>query len=705
MKITRNELLKASGPVLLITIASVRTLHSEPAPETPAAASELPSIVVTAQRTALLSGDVITSKDLLQLPQRSLDGILRSVPGFRLYRRTDSLTSHPTSQGVSLGNVGPNGASRALVLLDGVPVNDPFGGWVPWSRFAPVTLSSVAVTPNGSPDNLRPGMPGGTISIESRMLTDAPFVLLEAATGNFLTQHFSGAFAQDGNHGTTRLFGSVQEFEYSGYRLIPEEQKGQVDVRAFTRAYSMDAGLRQRLSPTSDWNVTLRGQYWREQRGNGTQLANNRSEARDFSIRLEKQSSPEEWSGSWALFYQRRAFASTFTSVAANRNSETLSLDQYAVPTESTGFLQHVQVPVSDNHLLSLSNRMSVTEGATFEKFGNLGAGFTRAREAGGTQHEGELSLADTWRISPKWTLTSALRGTLHNDSRGHLRESDLATGTLLKNQIAPSRQLEALDFGLTARWQPTAVLEFGGSIFSSHRYPTLNELFRPFRVGNTVTLGNPSLEPEKLLGADLSSRWQVNKRLSLHGRVFASELQDAISNVSLVKGPGNIGDWGVLPVGGVGARRENLDRVEVHGLELGAQIDLPYTMRSEVRWLLSDSLVKKAEIQRGLEGRQLAQLPQQQLIWNLSGGGRGWHWNIDARYSSGQFDDDQNERRLSAYLCFDAMLRRDLGKGREVFVSLENISDTQIQTKRDADGTLGITSPRSLTVGFRCLF
>src|SRR6202012_2221786 len=62
-----------------------------------------------------------------------LDESLSAVPGFSLFRRTSSLNANPPTQGVSLRGIAGWGASRALVTLDGVPQNDPFGGWVIWS--------------------------------------------------------------------------------------------------------------------------------------------------------------------------------------------------------------------------------------------------------------------------------------------------------------------------------------------------------------------------------------------------------------------------------------------------------------------------------------------------------------------------------------------------------------------------------------------
>src|SRR4051812_8669416 len=86
------------------------------------------------------SVNVVTSEDIKTSPALVADDVLRNVPTFSLFRRTSSLVAQPTTQGVSLRGIGPSGQSRTLVLLDGIPFNDPFGGWVYWTR---VPLESV----------------------------------------------------------------------------------------------------------------------------------------------------------------------------------------------------------------------------------------------------------------------------------------------------------------------------------------------------------------------------------------------------------------------------------------------------------------------------------------------------------------------------------------------------------------------------------
>jgi outer membrane receptor protein involved in Fe transport len=119
-------------------------------------ASITEEVVVSATRTATSVGDtpesvaVLTGEELDSSAAARLDDALRQVPGFSLFRRSSSRVANPTTQGVSLRGVGASGASRALVLEDGLPLNDPFGGWVYWGRVPRASVSSIEVVRGGA---------------------------------------------------------------------------------------------------------------------------------------------------------------------------------------------------------------------------------------------------------------------------------------------------------------------------------------------------------------------------------------------------------------------------------------------------------------------------------------------------------------------------------------------------------------------------
>jgi outer membrane receptor for Fe3+-dicitrate len=110
----------------------------------------------------------ISPRQIEQAPSHELDQLLKDVPGLQLFRRSDARSGHPTSQGVTLRALGGNASSRALLVLDGVPQADPFGGWVNWPAYDPADLAEIRVIRGGGSVANGPGALAGTIEMTSR---------------------------------------------------------------------------------------------------------------------------------------------------------------------------------------------------------------------------------------------------------------------------------------------------------------------------------------------------------------------------------------------------------------------------------------------------------------------------------------------------------------------------------------------------------
>src|SRR3954447_2536502 len=110
----------------------------------------------------------IGARQIEQAPTHELDQLLKDVPGVQLFRRSDAHSGHPTSQGVTLRALGGNASSRALLVLDGVPQSDPFGGWVNWPSYDPADLAGIRVVRGGGSVANGPGAVAGTIEMTSR---------------------------------------------------------------------------------------------------------------------------------------------------------------------------------------------------------------------------------------------------------------------------------------------------------------------------------------------------------------------------------------------------------------------------------------------------------------------------------------------------------------------------------------------------------
>lgn len=672
---------------------------------------ELPTVLVLAAPFAASNpnlpfrGTVLERDSLESPPQRSLDGVLRDIPGFRLFRRTDSLGAHPTSQGMSLTNVGPNGASRSVILLDGVPLNDPFGGWVPWSRLPAALIHSAHLQPQAGVSPWGTGSLGGALALESRVLSAPAFQMAEFAAGNRLQYQGSSAFAIDTNAARTRLFGSLQTIRFKGYPVIEESQRGQVDIPAKMRSESFDAGLRHAFSEARDWHLTLRAMGWREARNAGTPLTNNQSRALDLSLRLTHDSGPGENASETIVFGQQRAFSSFFTSVSADRARETPSLDQYAVPSWSWGAIERLRLVVSETHTLSTGADIRLTEGRTREYYRYQQNAFTGQREAGGRQMLAGIYLQDVWKPDPLLQLSTGIRLDVQREYSGALRETPTRGSAPGTHTTYPARNALLPHSNFSLEWTPSRRMAWMAAVYSGSRAPTLNELYRPFRAGDISTLANPALEPESLTGCELQLRLKPLPRTEWTFRGFANSLQNAVNNLSRVRGPGTFPPWGYLAPGVSGARRENIERARISGFETRLEWKPSSKVSLQGSWLLTDSEVRRSNLAPELVGKALPQIPRSQLSVQVRGSEGPWNAALSVRHCGSQFEDDSNRLKLASFWTADARVGRLFGTRSEVFLSAENLANAQIQTRRDASGILAVGMPRLWCAGVRLEF
>lgn len=666
------------------------------------------AVIVTADRTSTSAADggvqvrTIERADLNLAPAARLDDILREqIPGFSLFRRSSSRVANPTTQGVSLRNIGPNGAGRTLVLLDGIPQNDPFGGWVYWSRLPPSAIERVEVLQGGGAGLFGNAALGGTIELFSRQLAGNALAL-DAQGGSRGTYEASLAGQRSVASGALVLSARADRFSTDGYPTVRADQRGAVDVAADAQETLFEAGARWNLNASTA--LTFKADAFREERGNGTPLTSNSTDAADFSASLEGELPNRQIAYQLQAYGQLREYQSTFSAVNAERSAETPSLDQSSVPAQAAGGSATVSFPLGhQNRVLAGADERWV-EGETNERFRYLGGAFTRRREAGGRQFFTGLFVEDDWKPAPGSTLTVAGRLDHYTNDDGSRRETDLATGASTLDQKFAAQdgwEPNGRIGGTQQLWNENTRLR--GSFYTGYRVPTLNELYRPFRVGNDITEANPALRPERLYGVDLGLETDPVKTVHVSVGGFYNELHDPVANVTVASGGGTVAPFGFIPVGGVGRLRENLGRAQVYGAETVVTWTPTPQWVLALSYLYSHGVVESAPAQPTLEGKRLAQAPEQQLVASA----RWSPWTHlqalgQVRVVGDQFEDDLNTLRLDAFATVDLSLNYSLPLGWEARAAVENLFDTEIQTGKNAAGLVSIGAPRLLTFGLR---
>jgi outer membrane receptor protein involved in Fe transport len=590
-----------------------------------------------------------------KVPALTADEMLRSVSGFSLFRRSSSRASNPTTHGVTLRGLSASGASRGLVLLDGVPLNEGFGGWVTWTRLPTDALDNVYVHRGAGGDTFGSDALGGVISFTTPSADRRQL----SVTGQFGSRSVGGFDgAGGGRRDALSAFGAVSWFRTDGVVPVAPESAGPVDVRAdadWVNALGK-AGVR------SDAGLfVVAGWGGRDDRGNGTVRQRNRMSGGTFTGEYSRVLDDVAISARGSI--SPNVFDQTFSIVGAGRATETVNS------------VQKVE---------TLASRASVEVGWT------VPGGSVTARAA---MSRGSAEFVDT---DPRAPATVSL--SVYDDSDAislhagfsPTRRVTFGAGVRREWRAAPGEEdprdattvghgtatIEALSRGRTR-------VLVRGSLAASHRWPTLNELVRNFQVGAIRTLANPDLRPENARGGDagvvVSQRtWNVSST------AFRTVVHDAVANVTT----------------NVNLRqRQNAGDARATGFEIDGEVRPVSRVRVGASATFTDATFHNS-LEPVLEGKRLPQVPRRTFV--LLADATVWRSIVVSgilRGTSSQFDDDRNTFELEPATQLDL---RVAGRSGAIgwYLVLENVGDARVEVGRTPLVTLA--PGQAVRVGIR---
>ena len=651
-------------------------------------------VLVTANRISTALEDspadsvTLSDDDLASTPAVGLDDALRKVPGFTLFRRSSSRTANPGTQGVSMRGVGASGASRALVLVDEIPLNDPFGGWVYWDRVARESISDVEVVRGGADASLYGSTAmGGVIQFRPRR-PERTAISAEGSFGSENTPDVS-LFA------ATQLGpwqGSVATdlFRTNGYIPVPESQRGAVDSPANSRHELTTVELGRRFGSFS--RIFARGSYFDEGRHNGTVLQKNTTRLGDFSTGLNYETK-SVGAISARLFGLFESYHQTFSSVKSDRSSEALTDDQY-VPSQALGGSAQWSRPVGRMQTLVAGFEMREVHGSSNDALfkQSVPNGSTLS---GGHERTERVFGEDILQLSPKLIANLSLGYDHWSDLNARL----IAIPTSGVPTLTPyaDRSANALNPRASFLYRIGPGTSLTASGYRAFRAPTLNELYRNFTQGNIVTDGNAALRAEHLTGVEAGVRQSlVSDRLNLRATFFWNDITDAIVNVTIKQTPPP-----TLRL------KENVGRTLSTGVNLDGEFRISNTLQIAGGYQFAHAVVSKFTpdpLNPPLVGNWIPEVPHQQFTLQAR------YVNpkivtaaVQGTFVGQQFDDDLNQLLLKKCFTVDLYLGRSLGHGLEIFAAAENAFDQRYYTNLSPVPSLG--PPLLARIGLRYQF
>ena len=618
------------------------------------------------------------------------EDVLRDAAGAAQFRRADSRSAHPTAQGITLRGLGGNASSRALLLLDGVPQADPFGGWVPFPAYLPERLASVRITRGGGSGYHGAGALAGTIELTS---ADAATLGPLALTGFYGSRESIDLAATGGaklGAGSLTLAGQFARGD--GFVPIVEEDRGPADRAAPYRQASLALRSVFPVGETVELQANLSG--FSDERDRGTDFTAMTSQGADASVRLVGRGN---WRWSALAYLQHRDFSSGFASVSAGRATASPTLDQH-VPATGAGARLEIEPPVGGGATLRLGGDLRHTSGRTRELFTYLAGNPTRRRSAGGETLTGGL-FADLSVERGPLTLNAGGRVDRWTIANGSLFEVPLAGGTPLTDARFTDRHgWEASGrAGIAVRLAPAVSVR--SAAYTGWRLPTLNELYRPFRAGADATAANPLLNPERLAGVEAGIDLTPLSALTLSATGYWNRIRGAIGNVTLGTGPGTFPGVGFVAAGGAYRQRRNLDAI----VAAGAEVDLRWRSgpwRASASWAFTDASVDASGAAAALDGMRPAQVARHHGSASLDWTHDRASVSVTGRYTDQQFEDDQNTRALADAFTLDARIAVPLTAGLSIEARGENLTDARVETAITGNGIVERATPRTLWIG-----
>ncbi len=679
-------------------------------------------IIVAATRTEQRLGDipasatVIGSDEIKASPAVVADDVLRQTPTFSLFRRTSSLAAHPTAQGVSLRGIGPSGVSRTLVLLDNVPFNDPFGGWVYWTRVPLMSTDRIEMVDGANSSVYGNYAMGGVINI----MTSRPqnrTLMLKPQYGGRRNPNLGkpGSNVWDGlgsldffASDVWKNFGAAVEgtaFNTNGYAQIPQRDldgailRGPIDQKATLNYQNLN--LKLDYAPTSRMNAFFRGGYFAEDRHNAKICRPTRcDETNDtlwkFASGGVRATLPDQSDLQARVFANWERFHSSFLAVGVQPGEGPRSLGRLTlrqtVPTKDAGYMVQWSRALPGKQYFTAGTDFRWVDGDSVEDAFDATLGTTRtvSRVAGGTQRSFGVFLQDLISVTSRLQVTLSARLDHWKNYDAHNLETTVATGAPTANN-RPSLLDKKNTVGsphVAARYHFSDKVSVWAGGSWGFRAPTLNELYRSFSVGAVRTLANENLGAERLFGGEAGVNVSPVRNLTWRATWFHDRFKSPVSNVTT----------------GVNLRqRQNLGRTRIYGIQTDVEHRFATYWRFSGGYVYDMATVRENPVDRLLQGKLLPQVPRHRGSVQLSYSNPKYAFaSVGAQFMSRQFEDDQNLLRLPGYGTMDINVGRAITENFEAFFGVQNLLDRQFYVQRNPT-TAG--APRLITGGFRITF
>ncbi len=611
----------------------------------------LSDVIVSASRSTQSPREVAATVNIMSReqirtnPARATDDLLREMPGVEL-PRTSSTVSGPEE----IVSVRGSDEGRTLVMLDNVPLNDPWGEWIQWNRAPRFQLDRAEILEGGGSSLYGNYAMGGVISLFTRPILTRGYSLM--ASGG---SRRAGDFSLLGSNVYGPLAASLSA-DYGtggGYTVIRPSQRGTIDQASSATRRNVNG--RAEYSIGTAGNLFVSGNYFDDDRSLGTPLTEPNKRHIVSGIVGGNFAAPLGGALEARVFAQRQNYDSRSSVVNATRTAERPNVAQHIPSRDIGGSLQWSR-SLGILELLSFGGDFRHMVGQLDEVVYNQTGSVAGTRTSGGSQEVGGAFLQGVLAPTVALRIEASARFDTWRSYRGSRIDNSVTPST---STTYPAKTNSAFAPRLGVRYKLLPSVTLRSSFYKAFRAPTLSEEFRTFFAGPNTFMGNPLLTPEYLTGYDVGVDWMPFSALDIRATGFWNSYKDLDDFTFLRAGPtpGSV----VLQRQNVGAARSRGAEGEL-ALRVSDAVNLSVSYNYDLaRVVATKAFVNRVPLQRGA-ARLSYDLPHIATI------------NTTFRYEGPNHA--LGGARLAPYGVVDLDLRHEIVRGADLFIGAENLFD-----------------------------
>ncbi len=449
-----------------------------------------------------------------------------------------------------------------------------------------------------------------------------------------------------------------------------------------SNVHSQSGRVEFRSGLGSDGAVFLRGNLLNEARSNGTPLQTN-------ATRIWRYAAGSDWPSNDAgrfvlrLHGMNQSYRQSFSSIAANRATETLTRLQQVPSAQLGGALQWAKTwgaltivagsdvldtRGTDNETPVSNNVLRTTQSTS-----------ARQRDTG-------VYSEALWQPQTRfrsWSIAFSSRVDRFNTF-------DAKQIGVVPPAVLPTVSETIFDPRLGVVKQMGGGVSLTASGFRAFRGPSMNELYRTGQVGQQTTLANAGLRSERATGWEVGGLVNVRHLGVVRSSYFWTQVNRPIAAVAISSTPTSQ----LL-------MRQNLGQLLSKGMTIEAEMRPARFLALTGGYQYANSTVTKFQADPTLVGKWTPQVAHNTFTLQTRMERQRWGvFAVDLRTSGQQFDDSANQFRLAGYAQVDLYAEHSLWEWLRVYGSVQNLADSRIEAGRTP--TLTLASPRVVVFGLR---